>query len=140
MLPESAPMVHLYTPRSEIELLLLRSLLDGAGIRHHVRNEAFAVGPQLALANGKSLYVLEGQFEEAITLLREFQRRTAGVSPAPAAAHTSRDRLRDLLSFLTLGWFGAPRRPDGQSELRLIKNDRPVPSAPSRGRKPLRLV
>jgi hypothetical protein len=131
-------MVHLYTPRSEIELLLLRSVFDGAGIRFYVRNEAFAVGPQMAHWNGKSIWVLEAHFEEAILLLREFHRRTAAAAPRVPDPAPSRG-LRAVLARLTLAWRAPRRGPPGPPELRLIRNDRPEPAA-ARERPPLRLL
>jgi Putative prokaryotic signal transducing protein len=138
-------MVHLYTPRSEIELLLLRSVFDGAGIRYFVRNEAFGsltVGPQIEHYNRKSIYVAEADFEEAIALVREFHLRTADHGAAPAAAtYGFGDKARMLLEFLVFGWFMPGRRPIKSPELRLIKNDDPRPERPPRRRRPpLRLV
>ena len=139
-------MVHLYTPRSEIEMLLLKSVFDGAGIRFFVRNEAFgslAVGPQIEHWNVKSIYVAEADFEEAIALLREFHDRTGDDdATTPAARYSFGDKARMFLEFLVFGWFMPGRRPTRTPELRLIKNDDPPTSRPARrrGRARLRLV
>jgi len=139
-------MVHLYTPRSEIELLLLKSVFDGAGIRLFIRNEAFgslAVGPQIEHWNVKSIYVATADFEEAIALLREFHDRTGDDHAPPLAARYGfGDKARMFLEFLVFGWFMPGRRPARAPELRLIKNDDPRPSRPARRRRrpPLRLV
>jgi Putative prokaryotic signal transducing protein len=138
-------MVHLYTPRSEIELLLLKSVFDGAGIRFFVRNEAFgslAVGPQIEHWNVKSIYVAEADFEEAIGLVREFHHRTGDDHDAtPAARYGFGDKVRMFLEFLLFGWFMPGRRPARAPELRLIKNDDPRPTRPARRqRPPLRLL
>ncbi len=34
-------MIELYEPANEVELMILRSLLDGAGVRYYVRGEDF---------------------------------------------------------------------------------------------------
>jgi Putative prokaryotic signal transducing protein len=135
-------MVHLYTPKSEIELLLLKSVFDGAGIRLFVRNEAFgslAVGPQIEHWNVKSIYVAEADFEEAIALLREFHQRTADDAPPAALRYSFGDKARMLLEFLVFGWFMPGRRPAKRPELRVIRNDRPR-SGETSPRPPLKLV
>lgn len=135
-------MVHLYTPASESELLLLKSLFDGAGIRYFVRNEAFgslAPGPQLEMWNRNSIHVPEAHFEEAIALVREFHRRTAVGAPLVPARATFGDRLRGLVSSVLFGWLRPRRETAAPPDLRLIKNDRPEPAPPAE-RPPLRLV
>lgn len=127
-------MVHLYTPESEIELLLLRSVLDEAEIRFYIRNEVFgslAAGPQIEHFNRKSIQVAEADFEEAITLLREYHRRTGGHPPVPARRPALGERLRTLCGFLAFGWRTPGRRPPRRTELRLIKSAPREPSRPA---------
>lgn len=125
-------MVHLYTPASEIELLLLKSVFEGAGIRLFVRNEMFgslAVGPPIEHCNRKSIWVAEADFEDAIALLRDLHRRADLERHRDAEpVYTLRDKLRMLAEFLLFGWFMPGRRPRRQPArrpaLRLIAGSR----------------
>jgi hypothetical protein len=131
-------MVHLYTPASEIELLLLKSVFDGAGIRIFVRNEMFgslAVGPPIEHCNRKSIWVAQADFEDAIALLRDLHRRAdLERHVEPEAVYTLRDKLRMLAEFVLFGWFMPGRRPRRhparRPPLRLIAGSRP-PGGPA---------
>lgn len=78
-------MVQLYSPRSETDLVFLRSLFDDAGLRYYVRNDTFGslyAGPHVEAYNRKILCVAESDLNEATALLGEFLERT-GREPEP---------------------------------------------------------
>ena len=138
-------MVHLYTPRSEIEMLLLKSVFDGAGIRFFVRNEAFgslAVGPQIEHWNVKSIYVAEADFEEAIALLREFHDRTGDDDADAGGALRVRRQGADVPRVPGLRLVHARPATGADPGAAADQERRPRSSGPARrrGRSRLRLV
>ncbi|MFP3939087.1 MAG: hypothetical protein ACLF0P_02160 [Thermoanaerobaculia bacterium] len=119
-------MVELHSPAGEAELLLLRSVLDGAGLHYFVKGDLFgslAVGPQIDHYNRKTIYVHPEDHEEARALVAEFLSKTS--EPRRAAARDLRlgDVLRMVLEVLVFGWFmpGRRRRTPRPPELRLIQ-------------------
>lgn len=127
-------MIELYAPRSEGELLILRSILDDAGIPHFVLNDAFGslvAGPRIALYNGKRILVHEIDLPEARSLVGEYLARTGGArSPIPAP-YRFRDKLRMVAEFLLFGWFLPGRRYRAAPPLRLVKGFRVSPREPA---------
>lgn len=72
-------MIELYSPRGEMELLLLRSILDDAGILYYVHNDTFGSlysGRYAEAYNRKTIYVPEVHLAESRVLMREFLERT----------------------------------------------------------------
>jgi len=123
--------IELYSPESEVEVLLLKSILDAAGIDYFVKNDTFgslAIGPPIAHYNRKTFFVAEHQLGEAQGLVREFLHRT--VPPRPRQ-YRLRDKLRMVFEFLLFGWFlPGGRRGRREPELRLIHGARPSDSPP----------
>lgn len=134
-------MVELHSPAGEGELLLLRSVLDGAGIHYFVKGDHFGsltVGPQIDHYNRKTIYVHPEDHEEAGALVAEFLSKTS--EPRRAAARDLRlgDVLRMVLEVLVFGWFmpGRRRRTPRPPELRLIEGGREAPSRPGQPEEP----
>ena len=125
----------LFSPRSEPELLLLRSILDDAGIYYFVKNDLFgslAVGPQIDHYNRKTVYVRPEELEEAQALLGEFLEKTGLGEPARAEDLRLIDVLRMVFELLVFGWFmpGRHRRRRPPPKLRLIRGGKD-PRGPS---------
>jgi hypothetical protein len=94
----------LYSPRSEGELALVRSVLLWAGIRHCVHNNYFGamrVGPDIDLLNRRTIMVPERHAEEARELLLDYIEATSEEN----VPLLTRDRLRIVLEFVVFGWF-----------------------------------
>lgn len=138
---DTQPMVELHSPAGEAELLLLRSVLDGAGLHYFVKGDLFGsltVGPQIDHYNRKTIYVHPEEHEEARALVAEFLTKTS--EPRRAAARDLRlgDVVRMVLEVLVFGWFmpGRRRRAPRPPELRLIEgggqgpDDEPAPTRP----------
>lgn len=118
----------LYSPATEPELLLLRSVLDGAGIFYFVKGDLFGsltLGPQIDHYNRRTIYVHPSEVEEARELVTEFLAKTAEPRRAAAQDLRLRDVLRMVLEVLVFGWFmpGRRHRRGRPPELRVIRGD-----------------
>ncbi|HEX2253612.1 MAG TPA: DUF2007 domain-containing protein [Thermoanaerobaculia bacterium] len=140
-------MLPLYSPHSEIELLILRSILDDAGIHYFVRNESFGslyLGAHLEAYNRKTICVPEVEADEARALLAEYLRRTGpeAADPAPSDDHPPERHgswLLRLIDRLLHRW--RREEPGGTPALRVIRNDESTAPASRRPRRAgLRLV
>ena len=59
-------MIKVYTPQNEVDLLIIRSFLEGEGIKYFVHNDHFGslrIGPVIELYNAKTLMVDEVDYE-----------------------------------------------------------------------------
>ncbi len=125
MRPQYARMVELYSPEGEPQLAVLKSVLDGAGIRFFVYNDTIGsmlAGPRIAHCNRKQILVAEEDLEEARALLSEFLEKTGSDrTAAPRGAYSTFDKLRMVLEFLLFGWIMPGRRPSRPPRLRLVK-------------------
>jgi hypothetical protein len=133
---EDRGLVELYASRTEAELLLLRSILDDAGIYFFVKNDVFgslALGPQIDHYNRKTVYVHASEADEARALLSEFLDKTALGDPAPVEDLRLTDVLRMVAELLVFGWFmpGRRRRSPRSPKLRLIRGGRAEGAPPS---------
>lgn len=122
--------VELHSPDSEVEALLLKSILDAAGIDYFVKNDTFGsltIGPQIAHYNRKTFLVAEHQVEEARALIGEFLHKT--VPPRPQE-YRLWDKLRMVFEVLLFGWFLPGGRRRNEPQLRLIHGARPSGAEP----------
>lgn len=119
-------MIELYSPDSEAELLILRSILVAAEIPHFVHNDTFGslvAGPRIALYNRKKIFVPEIDRDEAEELLAEFLRKQASPLLEPRRSYTLRDKARMVLEVLLFGWF-LPGKRFRPAPIRLVKGAR----------------
>lgn len=68
-------MKKIYTPLDEVELAIIRSMLDSADIPYRVVNQYFGslyIGPAMGNLNSKPVMVPEQYFEEAKEILSGF--------------------------------------------------------------------
>jgi len=137
-----AEMVELHSPDSEPELLLLRSVLDGAGLLYFVKGDAFgslALGPAIDHYNRKTIYVHPAEFEEARDLVAEFLEKTSEPRRAAARDLRLRDVVRMVVEVLVFGWFmpGRRHRAARPPQLKLIRGgEEAEEDAPSRTTSP----
>jgi hypothetical protein len=81
-------MTMLLVPRDENELLLVSSLLEGAGIAYFVQNEHFGglyPGLNLFPFNERIIFVAEPDLDRASLLLRDFLEAVEGTPEADQA-------------------------------------------------------
>lgn len=117
-------MIELYSPENESELLILRSILDDAGIPHFVHNDTFGsmvAGPRIAHYNRKQILVAESDHEDALDLVAEYLLKTDTEPAASSHDLTLFDKLRMIFELLLFGWFMPGKRYHSVPELKLVK-------------------
>lgn len=128
--------VELYSPDSDVEVLMLKSVLDAAGIDYFVQNDTFGglmPGLQIALCNRRTFFVWEDELAEARAVVREFLHKTRAREPRH---YPLREKIRMVFEVLLFGWLVPGRRHRQRlPELRLIRSqppgsDEPAPRTP----------
>jgi hypothetical protein len=106
--------VKLFSPDNEIELALIRSLLDGAAIPYFVHNDHFGtmrIGPRIDLLNKKTVMVPPLFVDQARQVLADFLEMQAQPDGMAKPVYSLADKLRMVFETLIFGWFvPGPRR------------------------------
>ncbi len=90
--------VHLYSAQNEVELALLKSILDSEGVKYFVRNDNFGsmeVGPRIGLFNAKMIEVQDDHYERTKELLADYLEKTT---------RKSKDRRKSIHYLIRYGW------------------------------------
>jgi hypothetical protein len=101
-------MIKLYSPDSESELVVIKSLFNAEGINYFVLNDHFGtlkVGPKIDLLNAKIVYVSENDSELAKEILTDFLSNIRNGDETFQSKHSIPDKIRMVLEFLIFGWF-----------------------------------
>lgn len=101
-------LINLYSPESESELAILKSLLDAEQIEYFIFNDHFGslrVGPPIALFNAKAIVVKEKDFEQAKSILDEYLSNSKKENEGPPSKYSWRDKARMVMEVLFFGWF-----------------------------------
>lgn len=113
-------MIQLYSPKNEVELAVLKSVLDAEGIEYYVRNDHFGslkVGPRISLFNAKTLMVAEKDFDRAKGAITSHVLDSDMLEKVPSKKYTWTDKLRMVFEVLLFSWImpGTRRRRNGSS-------------------------
>lgn len=101
-------MIKLYSPDSEAELVILKSLLDAEQIRYYVLNDHFGtlkVGPKIDLFNAKIVYVSESDYASARDILLDFRTNMGNGEAPPQRGYSLPDKIRMVVEAIFFGWF-----------------------------------
>jgi len=104
----------LYSPMDELELSMIRGLLDADEIRYFVLNDYFGsmrVGPQIDLINKKTIMVAPEDHDRAKEIISTFLE--SGIDNEGTEMHyTTGQKLRMIIEALIFTWFipGRKRR------------------------------
>ncbi|GFO61166.1 hypothetical protein GMST_34910 [Geomonas silvestris] len=105
-------MINVYSPKDELELSLIRGILEAEGIRYCVFNDHFGsmrVGPQIDLLNKKTIMVAPEDLERTRHIISDIVARSA-----PAADDSERyslgQKIRMVVQTLFFGWFIPERK------------------------------
>ena len=105
--PEYVNFINLYSPKNEIELSMLKSILDSESIIYFVRNENFGsleVGPHIGLFNAKMIQVQDDHYEKAKELLTDYLEKTHEQLEEPFKKYSLFDKIRMVIEFLLFNW------------------------------------
>jgi hypothetical protein len=109
-------LIKLYSPDNEIELALIKSLLEGSNIPFYVQNDHFGsmyIGPQIRLFNRKMFMVAPAYEEAAKEVLADFLRHQQ-TRPEPPVGPEQKasllDKIRMFLEVLLFFWVVPGKR------------------------------
>jgi hypothetical protein len=103
----------LYAPDNEIELALLKGILEDAGINYYVRNDIFGsmeIGPQIESFNKKMIMVPNNQFQRAADLIKTFKMQTDEPRHASQEQYSFFDKIRMAFEIVFFGWLMPGRK------------------------------
>jgi hypothetical protein len=112
-IPEK-PLIALYSPNDELELSMIRGLLDADEIRYFVLNDYFGsmrVGPQIDLVNKKTIMIAPEDHDRAKEVISNFlESGTDG--ERVEMRYSASQKLRMIIEALLFTWFipGRKRR------------------------------
>ena len=127
LVPELSPeqtkssheMIDLHSPNNEIELAMIKSILDSEEIDYFVKNENFGsleVGPQIALFNKRMIMVREDQYERASELIKDYLKETARGEDEAKQGYSLFDKIRMAFEVLLFGWLMPGRKSKHSSD------------------------
>ncbi len=106
-------MIKIYSPKDELELSFIKSILDGEGIQYFIFNDHFGslkIGPNIPMVNEKVIMVHEENLESAKELLSEFLYNTEPEPSSSSSKYSFVDKIRLILEFLLFGWIMPGRK------------------------------
>jgi hypothetical protein len=115
-------LINLHSPDNEIELALIKGLLEGASIPFYVQNDHFGslyIGPQIRLFNRKMVMVAPDHEAAAREVLADFLRhqQTRPEPPAEGEQQASLpDKIRMFLEVLLFFWVVPGKRWNGRKK------------------------
>lgn len=107
-------MIKIYSPTDELELAMIRGVLDSEDIDYFIHNDHFGsmrVGPQIDLLNKKTIMVSPEDAERAKTIISDLLSREIPEEKTDEK-YTASQKLRMILEAVFFGWFipGRKRR------------------------------
>jgi hypothetical protein len=102
----------IYSPTDELELAMIRGVLDSEGIGYFIHNDNFGsmrVGPQIDLLNKKTIMVAPEDAERAKTIISDLLSREMAEEKTDEK-YTASQKLRMILEAVFFGWFMPGRR------------------------------
>lgn len=112
------PLIALYSPNDELELSMIRGLLDADQIHYFVLNDYFGsmrVGPQIDLVNKKTIMVAPEDHDRAKEVISNFLESSTD-DEGVEMRYTAGQKLRMIIESLLFTWFIPGRkRPKSKS-------------------------
>jgi len=103
-------MIKLYSPLNEVDLALLRSILEGDDIPFFVHNDHFGslrIGPAIKLYNAKTIMVREEDYSRASELVSDYLNNTESQKPDNnefQSEYSLFDKVRVIIETILFGW------------------------------------
>lgn len=105
--------VNLHSPSNEMELAMIRSILDAEEIYYFVNNDNFGslkVGPRIEIFNKKMIVVPYDQYERASELITDYLNKISEQEDEPKRAYSLSDKIRMGVEILLFGWIMPGRK------------------------------
>ena len=105
-------MIKLYSPQSEVDLALIRSVLEAEGIYFFVHNDHFGslrIGPSIKLYNTRTIMVNVEDFSRASELVADYLKSTNKEDMESAkgtfqSEYSLLDKIRVIFETIFFGW------------------------------------
>ena len=100
-------MKKIYSPNDELELSMIRGILESEGIHFFILNDHFGsmrVGPQIEMFNKKAIMVAAKDLDRASELIASFLEIQLNQGDEQEQYSLSQ-KLRMILEMLLFGWF-----------------------------------
>lgn len=101
-------MIKIYFPNEEVELSMIRGLLDSEGIHYFVHNDHFGsmeVGPQIELFNKKAVMVVSYDVDRAKNIIEDFLGRKLPEKVEVTSYYSLSQKLRMIFEAVFFWWF-----------------------------------
>ncbi len=101
-------MIKLYSPNDEVELSMIRGLLDSEGIHYFIHNNHFGsmeVGPQIELFNRKAIMVAPEESGRAKNIISEFLGSELPEEDEVTSHYSLGQKLRMIFEAVFFMWF-----------------------------------
>jgi len=101
-------MIKFFSPDTESELVILKSLFDAEDIHYFVLNDHFGtlrVGPKIDLFNAKTILISEDDIERAKEIFNDFYKNIQDDNEVFKSSFSVPDKIRMVIETLLLGWF-----------------------------------
>lgn len=107
-------MIKIHVPADDLELAMIRGVLDTDGINYFIHNDYFGsmrVGPQIDLLNKKTIMIAPEDAERVKGIITDLLGREQPEQKAQEK-YTTSQKLRMVLETVIFGWFipGRKRR------------------------------
>ena len=109
-------MIKIHSPRDEVELSIIKSILESEEVLFFVHNDNYGsllTGPRIGLLNAKTIFVPEDSAEKARELISEYLKNTnekAGPDDEEKPGYSVADKIRMVIESLIFGWFMPGKR------------------------------
>lgn len=106
-------LIRAYTPRNEVELAMLKGLLDKEGVSFYVQNENFGAlkaGPQIPLFNARTIMIPKEQIIKAKEIIDAFVESAYEEDRKDQYQYTFKEKIRMFLEIVLFGWVVPGKR------------------------------
>jgi len=106
-------MIKIYSPNNELELSMIRGVLDTEDIHYFIHNDNFGsmqLGPQIDLINKKTIMVAPEDVGRAKEIISNFLERQLPEEDEEQEQHSIGQKLRMILEAIFFWWFVPGRK------------------------------
>jgi hypothetical protein len=111
-------MINIYSPNDEVELSMIRGLLESEGVNFYVHNDHYGsmeIGPRIDLINKKTVLVAPEDADRARQIIKYFLESSTPEETGEVPQYTFAQKFRMVRGAVLFCWFipGRKRRKEG---------------------------